>query len=367
MANSRVDPPPGPHGYYQPLPPQGRWEPPPRQSSNGGLMVLVAVILLIVAAGAGGGVYIQYHDLENIRALQAKVADLEQAAEAAETNAEGPEREIARLEETVAALEARMQTAEARAESDGGSLGESALREIQSISADMGGDIAGAASAAAQALQEIEALREETRSETSRIELQSTEQLAVTATSLTERVERLEQAIIAANHASPAGTVALAQLSLAMQGTEPFLDVLNAYEKATGRTLSGEFRSAARNGVPDRSILLERFRVSLRTAAREKAEESDTTTPLERATAWAERLVSIRPSNATAGSDERAVLSRAEARLVEGNLNAAIDEVESLRQPLTDSMDAWLASARLRASIEAEYGRLLAEITADAG
>lgn len=364
MANGRIEPPPGPQGYYHPLPPQSRWEPPRRESSNGGLMFLVSIILIIVAAGFGGAAYIQYGDLENIRSLQTKVADLERTAEIL---AEEPQREIARLEETVTALEARLQTAEARAESDDDSLNESALREIQSLSEGLEGKISGAASAAAQALHEIGALREETRNEASRIESQSVKSLETATASLAERIEHLERANINTHHASPAGAVALAQLSLAMQGTEPFLNVLAAYEQATGRTLSGEFRTAAQNGVPDRSLLLETFRDALRAVAREKAEGTDAKTPLDRAKAWAGGLVSIRPSDATAGSDEQAILSRVEARLVEGNLDAAINEMESLPLPLTESLESWLANVRRRASIEAEYHRILAEITADSG
>lgn len=346
------------------VPPSHEVEPPRISSSSSGVVVLLAVILAIVAAGFAATAYFQYQDLESIRGLQAKTAGLESAAEVL---FDMPQRsELTRIEEAMAALEIRVQAIEERDRQGDSSLGESAQRELQLLGERLDSEISEAADSAAQALRRVVTLDEEARSDIGRIESEGAKALESAVALLSERIGQLERAQTSARQTTPTGAVALAQLSVAVQGTAPFPEVLNAFEQVTGRGMSAEFHIAAREGMPDISLLLAAFREAIRDLARERAKAKDTKAPLDRFRAWAGGLVTIRPSSAVAGDDERSIVSRAEARMAEGHLAEAITELESLPRPRAAQWENWLRSARLRLHVESELNRILAELTAEA-
>jgi hypothetical protein len=81
--------------------------------------------------------------------------------------------------------------------------------------------------------------------------------------------------------------------------------------------------------------------------------------------ASARSAVSIRRvGDATTGTEPSAVLARAEAALNQGDLAAAIKEVEALPTPARDDYTGWLDDARARVSANATLNTLESTVLA---
>ena len=84
--------------------------------------------------------------------------------------------------------------------------------------------------------------------------------------------------------------------------------------------------------------------------------------------ASAKSAISIRRIGADATGDEpAAVLARAEAALNQGDLAAAIKEVESLPAPSRDAFAGWLADAQARASANDTLSKLESTVLVSLG
>jgi hypothetical protein len=68
--------------------------------------------------------------------------------------------------------------------------------------------------------------------------------------------------------------------------------------------------------------------------------------------------LSVRSVAPREGEDADAVLSRAQAHLAEGQLDAALTEVESLPEPVRAAMADWIAQARTRVEADAALAGL---------
>jgi hypothetical protein len=84
--------------------------------------------------------------------------------------------------------------------------------------------------------------------------------------------------------------------------------------------------------------------------------------------ASAKSAISIRRIGAdVAGDEPSAVVARAEAALNQGDLAAAIKEVETLPAPSRDAFAGWLDEARARASANDTLSKLESTVLASLG
>jgi hypothetical protein len=84
--------------------------------------------------------------------------------------------------------------------------------------------------------------------------------------------------------------------------------------------------------------------------------------------AGAKSAVSIRRIGADiTGNEPGAVLARAEAELKQGELTAAIKEVEALPAPSRDALAGWLDDARARGSANETLSKLESTVLASLG
>src|SRR5262249_17236398 len=92
------------------------------------------------------------------------------------------------------------------------------------------------------------------------------------------------------------------------------------------------------------------------------------TSILDSMMASAKSVMSIRKIGADATGDEpSAVLARAEAALKQGDLEAAIKEVETLPAPSRDAFVHWLDDVRARASANDSLSKLESTVLASLG
>jgi hypothetical protein len=75
-------------------------------------------------------------------------------------------------------------------------------------------------------------------------------------------------------------------------------------------------------------------------------------------------LVKVRRTGEREGDDVEAVVARAEARLADGDLAAAVAELGSLEGPAADELAVWLADAQARLALDAAVDELQAAVLA---
>jgi len=140
---------------------------------------------------------------------------------------------------------------------------------------------------------------------------------------------------------------AAARIVSAVESGEPFEDAL----AALGET-PGALSAYAETGVPTEAALQEAFPEAARDAldASIRAEAGDTA--IDRFTAFVRVQSGARSLEPRAGDDPDAVLSRAEAALRDGDLAAALSELERLPEAGREELSGWIAQARAR--LEAE-------------
>jgi len=142
---------------------------------------------------------------------------------------------------------------------------------------------------------------------------------------------------------------ALNRLVAAIEGGGPYSAALSQLTGASDVTIPAVLGDNAAAGVASLTQLQRRFPAAARAGldAAIRATAGDGTT-LERVTDFLRTQTGARSLEERAGDDPDAVLSRAEARLAEGNLPAALAEVDSLPLVATDAMADWIAAARTR-------------------
>jgi hypothetical protein len=182
---------------------------------------------------------------------------------------------------------------------------------------------------------------------------------------LSSRTRLLE--VVQPEHVAGAAAVALAvgQLRAAVLSGQPFSAPLSSVKSIlaaeggatpavaeTLRSLDG--RASA--GVMTLSVLRERFASNagavLRAGTLEAEGWMDQT--LRRLTA----VVTVRRTGEVSGSGTEAILARAETRLDEGDLIAAVAELSALTDAPAAAADAWLESGRARLGVESALADL---------
>jgi hypothetical protein len=197
-----------------------------------------------------------------------------------------------------------------------------------------------------------------------------TAEIAPELNALEERLGKLEAALPGLEEAvgktgaeakSAALAIAFANLTAAVDAGRPY-----AAELATLKALSpsaddlGVLPAHAATGIPTLPELVRSF-----ASARDAALAAETPQPsadaslLDRLLASLNGLVKVRRVDAAApGDGTSAVLSRAEGLLGQGNLDAAIKEVDALDGPARAAFSTWLEQAKARAGVASSLQRL---------
>ncbi len=140
---------------------------------------------------------------------------------------------------------------------------------------------------------------------------------------------------------------ALTRVVTAVESGEAFAPALGALEEVTPVDVPDALRAAALEGVPTIAALREGFPEAARAglaAARAEVPESE----VQGIGGFLRRQLSVRSVMPREGSDPDAVLSRAEAALRSGDLDAALTEADALPEAAKAAMQDWLEAATAR-------------------
>jgi hypothetical protein len=264
---------------------------------------------------------------EQIVALQAGLEErLAQVPAADPAQAEA----TAALQSALAALDARLTELEKRP-AGGGAASSSALaafeRELQALRDQIAAQNGQGGAAAAQ----IEQVAAEAKA-----------QLAAAA----QEAERLK-AEAAATAQAAAISAALGRIRAAIEAGGPYEGAL-ADLTAAGIAVPAELADHAASGVPTLAVLQQGFPSAARDALTAALRAEAPTGWGDRAMSFLRAQTGARSLTPRDGDDPDAILSRAEAKLGEGDLPGALAELATLPEPAQQAMAPWVAQAQIR-------------------
>lgn len=185
------------------------------------------------------------------------------------------------------------------------------------------------------------------------------------------RVAQLEASVAAmakaqqelrASTGEAALTMAVQNLRRAVSEGKPFVSELKTLAALAAEPLEiGPLEARREKGLASLARLQTDFDVSAKAAldaARPSGDGSFTSDLLARARG----LVRVRPTGDIPGDAPEAILARAEHRLDDGDLGAAIREAARLAGPAADAMTGWLSEAKARAAADEALARLEARL-----
>jgi hypothetical protein len=204
-----------------------------------------------------------------------------------------------------------------------------------------------------------------------------TSDLAPQLTTLDQRIAKLEAALpelstaidrSSASAKSGAAAIAFANLRNAVAAGRPYAAELTALKSLIPDPGDlGALPGHADMGIPTVADLSANLTKLAEASAAPAAAPSDTSI-LDSMVASAKSAISIRRIGADVPGDEPgAVLARAEAAMQQGDLAAAIKEVETLPGPSRNALGGWLDDARARASANDTLSKLESTVLASLG
>jgi hypothetical protein len=204
-----------------------------------------------------------------------------------------------------------------------------------------------------------------------------TSDLAPQLTTLDQRIAKLETALpelstaidrSAASAKSGAAAIAFANLRNAVTAGRPYAAELAALKSLIPDPGDlGALPSHAETGVPTVAELSANLTKLAEASAAPPTAPAETSI-LDSMMASAKSAISIRRVGADVTGDEpAAMLARAEASLQQGDLEAAIKEVETLPAPTRDAFAHWLDDARARVSANDSLSKLESTVLASLG
>ena len=280
---------------------------------------------------------------EGIARLQQAVSQLGQGYTGLEERLAGIEGNLSGLEPTadpgVAAEDLQNVESAAQARSDELSQQVAALRArldglVQEMNADTGPS------------QEVQALQERVETLTQQL----SEQDAAIA-------DAREAALREARSAAVAG--AIAEVRAAVESGAPFADALGTLQSANTVEVPETLSGVAPSGVATLAGLQERFPDAARAAFDAALSETAGDGPLDRFGAFLKAQTGARSLGEREGDSADAVLSRAEARISEGDLGAALSELEALPEAGRSAMSDWIDAARTRLDAQSAAANLI--------
>jgi len=175
---------------------------------------------------------------------------------------------------------------------------------------------------------------------------------------LDARVTALESAQGRVNHAAAAAVAASLVAEAAARGA-PFTRELAALERLDpGARLTGELREAALTGVPSRAAIGAGFPAAAAGAAAVVRSEGGRPGALSRAFGAVGRVFTLRRIDDLSGTSPDAVLARAERRALQGDLEGALVEIDSLSAAGQAALADWRAEAERRIELDRRLARL---------
>ena len=163
--------------------------------------------------------------------------------------------------------------------------------------------------------------------------------------------------LLAADTTTQAILLAVGQLQVAVERGQGFAPALATLEEAAADDPAFAdqldlLRPQAEGGVPTRPQLVDRF-YPMAEAARAADRLPEDPDWVDRTQAAVEGLFSVRPvAQEASGDTVPFILARAEARIVRGDLEGAVDAIGDLTGPAADAAADWLADAQARLAAE---------------
>lgn len=154
--------------------------------------------------------------------------------------------------------------------------------------------------------------------------------------------------------------LALSALRRKVDAGEPFAEELTAVA-AFAPDRAAALAPYAHSGAPTHRTLQESFGAAARAglaAAGQQAAGGGVSGVIARA----KSLVSVRPAEPQAGDSPRAVISRAEHAVEEGDLTYALSEIDSLPASAKEAMADWIGKAQARAETQSALSALSAQL-----
>lgn len=351
----------------------------PERSGGGGGRAFLAVLVGGFLAGAAGYVSAYYTEFglfqqgesdsqigaisESLDTQAERLAALEAELEQAGTNPSQAEIEqtLATVNEQVAMLSERLELMETAASGE--------PVDLSPVSDRLEGLEGQITSLQEQAGQQAARIEEMSQSDRLDQLSQRVEELAATVQAHTQRLDEQQQAIqnalqsaeAEANRIAVQG--ALTGIRAALDTGEPYAEELGALREATDVTVPEGLAAPAEEGVPT----LNELRQSFPEAAREALSASIAATAgegmVDRFGAFIRAQTNARSLDEQAGDGPDAILSRAEARLNEGNLQAALDEISTLPEAGQEALSDWTARARERLAATQGLSELNSSVT----
>lgn len=177
-------------------------------------------------------------------------------------------------------------------------------------------------------------------------------------TGVTARLDRVEAAQARTARAASAA-VAAAALSDAAQTSRPFLNELLTLERLTpdARDIAG-LRPLAETGAPTLAALAAEFpEVADRAAAASRTSAADTSL-LSRLGEALSALITVRRTGDLSGDSPDAILARAERRVAQGDIEAALNILKALPSGGQGATADWRERAQRRVEIERRISAL---------
>jgi len=166
----------------------------------------------------------------------------------------------------------------------------------------------------------------------------------------------------AASGKGAASAAAFAALSTAVNSASPYESELKTFTSVSGAAAPEARPVAAATGAPSLASLTATFSYAAADAISAATLAAAGESYSDQALAWVKSQVAIRPSHEEEGATPAAILSRAEARLNEGALKAALAELEALPTVSKEAMADWTARAEKRAAVDAALSELAASM-----
>jgi hypothetical protein len=315
------------------------------------------------------------NDTEALGALDARIKTLEERNVETPQDLSGLTSRVTQLEETLNSL--------AETAKDGGSVADAAALDAkigdmeQKLQGKIDSALAAQQATGLESLQgEVTALKAKLGALAEANLAGDSSDLAPQLTTLDQRIAKLEEAIpglstaidrSAASAKSGAAAIAFANLRDAVSAGRPYdaeLAALRSLMPNPGDL--GALPSHAGTGIPTVAELARNLaKTAEASAAPAPLQAPAETSFFDGIIASAKSAVSIRRvGEGTAASEPAAILARAGTALSQGDLAAAIKEVEALPAPARDAFAGWLDDARARASANATLNTLESAVLA---
>ena len=161
------------------------------------------------------------------------------------------------------------------------------------------------------------------------------------------RIAELETRAFEAGAASSAGNrFAIARLRAVVETGAPYFDVISTMED-----VPAELADHARTGIPTLLMLQQEFPGAARASLAASRSYSGDGTIRDRIVTFLRQATNARSLTPREGDSADAILSRAEASVAEGDLLAALAELEALPHAARPAMADWIARAEFRLAV----------------